>query len=184
MGNIKGAVESFCKAKDAQDYTNMVSQASAAEAWEELVTYLKMARSDGGLNKEPVVDTELTYALAKCNELAELEELVNSPNVAQIQVVGDKCFDAASTRLPSCCSSTFPTMVALHLPASCLESSRLLWMLPRKPCPLAHGRRSTLPVSRRANSASHKSVVCTSLCTPMNWMTSLPSTNTVATLRS
>merc|ERR1712166_1172916 len=54
--NIKGAVESFCKAKDAQDYTNMVSQASAAEAWEELVT---------------------------------------SPNVAQIQVVGDKCFDAA-----------------------------------------------------------------------------------------
>jgi len=93
--NIKGAVESFCKAKDAQDYTNMVSQASAAEAWEELVTYLKMARSDGGLNKEPVIDTELIYALSKCGELAELEELINSPNVAQIQVVGDRCFDAA-----------------------------------------------------------------------------------------
>jgi clathrin heavy chain len=93
--NIKGAVESFCKAKDAQDYTNMVEQASAAEAWEELVIYLKMARTDGGLNKEPVVDTELMFALAKNNELSELEELINSPNVAQIQVVGDRCFDAA-----------------------------------------------------------------------------------------
>jgi clathrin heavy chain len=93
--NIKGAVESFCKAKDAQDYTNMVEQASQVEAWEDLVTYLKMARSDGGLNKEPVVDTELIYALAKTNELAQLEELINSPNVAQIQVVGDRCFDAA-----------------------------------------------------------------------------------------
>jgi clathrin heavy chain len=93
--NIKGAVDSFCKAKDAQDYTNMVEQAGAAEAWEDLVVYLKMARTDGGLNKEPVVDTELIYALAKTDELAQLEELINSPNVAQIQVVGDRCFDAA-----------------------------------------------------------------------------------------
>jgi clathrin heavy chain len=36
--------------------------------------------------KEPIIDSELVYAYAKTNKLAELEEFINGSNVAQIQV--------------------------------------------------------------------------------------------------
>merc|ERR1712096_176208 len=36
---------------------------------------------------------ELVYALARVNDLADLEEFIASPNVAEIQAVGDRCFD-------------------------------------------------------------------------------------------
>jgi len=50
-----------------------------------------MARAEGGL-KDPVVDSELIFAYAKSNSLAALEDFINGPNIAQIQVVGDRCF--------------------------------------------------------------------------------------------
>jgi len=89
--NVKGAIESFIKAKNASDYLNVIEAANQTNSWEELQEFLKMARTEGGL-KDPIVDTELIYAYAKSNHLAELEDFVASPNVAQIQVVGDRCF--------------------------------------------------------------------------------------------
>ena len=47
-----------------------------------------------GKVKERAID-ELIYAYAKCDKLADLEEFVASPNVADIQTIGDRCFDAA-----------------------------------------------------------------------------------------
>jgi len=91
--NVKGAIDSFCKAKDASDYMNVIEAANQTDSWEELTLFLKMARTDGGL-KDPVVDTELIFAFAKSDNLAELEDFASSPNVAQIQVVGDRCFAA------------------------------------------------------------------------------------------
>jgi len=49
-----------------------------------------MARKDV---KESVLDTQLIYALARVDKLAELEELISVPNVAKIDQIGERCFD-------------------------------------------------------------------------------------------
>lgn len=53
--------------------------------WEDLVKFLQMARKKA---RESYVETELIFALAKTNRLAELEEFINGPNNAHIQQVG------------------------------------------------------------------------------------------------
>lgn len=52
--------------------------------WEDLVKFLQMARKKA---RESYVETELIFALAKTNRLAELEEFVSGPNNAHIQQV-------------------------------------------------------------------------------------------------
>lgn len=42
--------------------------------------------------RESYVETELIFALAKTNRLAELEEFINGPNNAHIQQVSDFFF--------------------------------------------------------------------------------------------
>lgn len=55
-----------------------------ADNWEDLVKFLQMARKKA---RESYVETELIFALAKTNRLAELEEFVSGPNNAHIQQV-------------------------------------------------------------------------------------------------
>lgn len=66
--------------------------------WEDLVKFLQMARKKA---RESYVETELIFALAKTNRLAELEEFVSGPNNAHIQQVGKtsllQCFFAYFT---------------------------------------------------------------------------------------
>lgn len=52
--------------------------------YEDVVRYLQMARKK---SKETFVETELIFAYAKTNRLAELEEFISGPNHAQIQQV-------------------------------------------------------------------------------------------------
>lgn len=58
-----------------------------ADNWEDLVKFLQMARKKA---RESYVETELIFALAKTNRLAELEEFVSGPNNAHIQQVRKK----------------------------------------------------------------------------------------------
>merc|ERR1719356_601870 len=44
-------------------------------------------------SRESYVETELCYAFAKTNRLAELEEYISATNNANIQQVGDRCYD-------------------------------------------------------------------------------------------
>lgn len=55
--------------------------------WEDLVKFLQMARKKA---RESYVETELIFALAKTNRLAELEEFINGPNNAHIQQVSSE----------------------------------------------------------------------------------------------
>ena len=55
-----------------------------------MVRYLQMARKKA---REAIIETELVFAYAKVNRLADLEEFISSPNIAQIQQVGDRCYD-------------------------------------------------------------------------------------------
>jgi hypothetical protein len=58
--------------------------------YEDLVRYLQMARKK---SREAAIETELVFAFAKTNRLAEMEDFISSPNLAAIQQVGDSCFD-------------------------------------------------------------------------------------------
>jgi len=55
--------------------------------WEDLVKFLQMARKKA---RESYVETELIFALAKTNRLAELEEFISGPNNAHIQQVNTR----------------------------------------------------------------------------------------------
>lgn len=89
-GLVKEAIDSFIKADDPTLYMEVVNVAGASNNWEDLVKYLQMARKKA---RETFIETELIYAYAKTNRLAELEEFISGPNHAQILVVGDRCFE-------------------------------------------------------------------------------------------
>ncbi len=78
------------KADDPTNYIEVVNVAGSSGNWEELVKYLQMARKKA---RETFIETELIFAYAKTNRLAELEEFISGPNHAQILNVGDRCFD-------------------------------------------------------------------------------------------
>ncbi|KAF3851318.1 hypothetical protein F7725_013090 [Dissostichus mawsoni] len=87
---VKEAIDSYIKAVDPSAYMEVVNAASKNNNWEDLVKFLQMARKKA---RESYVETELIFALAKTNRLAELEEFVSGPNNAHIQQVGDRCYD-------------------------------------------------------------------------------------------
>lgn len=92
-GRCKEAVDAYVKSKDASNFERVIAVASDMGAWEDLVTYLRMARQH---KKERRIDSELLYALARAGALDELEVLLTSPNVADIQAVGDRVFEEGS----------------------------------------------------------------------------------------
>jgi clathrin heavy chain len=87
---VTDSITSYIKAKDPSDYLLVINAAHNIDNYADLVPYLKMARKD---IKEAALDTELIYALARTRKLAELEEFVSAPNVAKIDVTGERCFD-------------------------------------------------------------------------------------------
>ncbi|XP_077996053.1 clathrin heavy chain 1 isoform X1 [Glandiceps talaboti] len=89
-GMVKEAIDSYIKANDPSTYMEVVEAASTHGNWEDLVKYLQMARKKA---RDSYVETELIFAFAKTNRLAELEEFISGPNHAQIQQVGDRCYD-------------------------------------------------------------------------------------------
>ncbi|KAG7259139.1 hypothetical protein CRUP_020676 [Coryphaenoides rupestris] len=87
---VKEAIDSYIKADDPSAYMEVVNAASKNNNWEDLVKFLQMARKKA---RESYVETELIFALAKTNRLAELEEFISGPNNAHIQQVGDRCYE-------------------------------------------------------------------------------------------
>ena len=69
-----------------------------ADKYEDLVKYLQMARKKA---REGFIETELAFALAKTNRLAELEEFISGPNHAQIKEVRPKQVHLVSTLIRS-----------------------------------------------------------------------------------
>eukprot|EP00762_Andalucia_godoyi_P000608 ANDGO_05236.mRNA.1 Clathrin heavy chain len=90
-GFVSASIDSFLRADDASCYLQVIEVAQQEGAFEKLVEFLRMARKK---MKDSHVDSELVYSMARANMLAELEEFVSAPNVAKIQQIGDRCFDA------------------------------------------------------------------------------------------
>lgn len=87
---VAESIASYIKAKDATDYLLVISAAEQVGDYENLTSYLKMARK---LIKETIIDTQLIYALARISKLSEMEEVISVPNVAKIDQIGERCFD-------------------------------------------------------------------------------------------
>lgn len=84
QGLVKESIDSFIKADDPSAYMDVVETAHRTSHWEDLVRYLQMARKKA---RESFIESELIYAYARTNRLADLEEFISGPNHADIQKV-------------------------------------------------------------------------------------------------
>lgn len=72
---IKDAIDSYVKAEDPSNYAEVIELAERADKEEELIRYLQMARKK---SREPMIDTEYAFCLAKANRLGDMEEFLGS----------------------------------------------------------------------------------------------------------
>ena len=86
---VPDAIESYIKANDPSNYSEVVEIATHAGKDDELIKYLKMARKT---LREPPIDTGLAFAYARTNQLGELESFLRGTNVADIEASGDKAY--------------------------------------------------------------------------------------------
>lgn len=89
-GRVKEAIDGFIKAQDATYFPDVIAAAEKAILYDDLVRYLQVCRKKV---REPAIESELVFALAKTNKLAELEEFITGPNCAQIQIAADRVYD-------------------------------------------------------------------------------------------
>lgn len=92
-GDIPGAIASFIKAGDAQFYHEVVAAVhsnASEQLYHELIKFLLMARKQ--LN-ESKIDSELIYAFAKTQSIAEIEQFLAGSHRANVQDIGERCFD-------------------------------------------------------------------------------------------
>lgn len=86
------AIDAFIKAEDCKEYKRVIELASSLDQYKPLVQFLELARKVH--NRDPMIESELCFAYAKCDMLAELEALVTAPNSADVEKVATRCFDA------------------------------------------------------------------------------------------
>jgi clathrin heavy chain len=87
---VTDSIDSYIKAQDPSNYNEVIETATHAGKDEDLVKFLKMARKT---QREPAIDTALAFSYARLDQLAELEDFLRSPNVADIEASGDKAYE-------------------------------------------------------------------------------------------
>jgi clathrin heavy chain len=73
--------ESYIRANDPSNFAEVIQVANRAGKFEDLVTFLKFARKNA---REAQIESELLFAYAKTGRLADLEDFISSPNIAQV----------------------------------------------------------------------------------------------------
>ena len=86
---VKDAIDSYVRAEDPANFDEVIEIAERAGREEELIRFLQMARKQ---TREPKIDTEYAYCLAKAHRLSDMEEFLSMTNVADVLSVGEKCF--------------------------------------------------------------------------------------------
>lgn len=116
-GDIKGAIAAFLTAGDFSKFSEVISAANAAMEFADLANYLVQCRK---AVKEPLVDTELVYAYANTGNLRGLEDFVTRPNLADLEIVGQRCiklelWEAAKVLFTACGDWGSLAFVLVHL---------------------------------------------------------------------
>lgn len=88
---IPEAIESYVKSKNPSNFQQVIEIAERAGKEEELIPFLDMARES---LREPVIDNALINCYASLDRLADIEKFVAGPNVAVLEDIGDKLFEA------------------------------------------------------------------------------------------
>lgn len=88
---IPEAIDSYVKSKNPENFAQVIEIAEHAGKEEELITFLDMARET---LREPVVDGALINAYATLDRLSDMEKFVGGSNVADLEAIGDKLFEA------------------------------------------------------------------------------------------
>lgn len=86
---VKEAIVSYIKADDASHFGQLIFAAKQAGEYTDLIKFITMAKKKA---KDPELDNNLIYCLAKEEKLADLEDFIVGPNVAKIQEVGEILF--------------------------------------------------------------------------------------------
>lgn len=90
------AINSFIKANDSDSYEAVIVASKKGGHYEELVKFLTMARGtqkhNSQLKTKERIDSEMVYALAKTKS-ADLDFFIKGQHSANLQVVGDMCFN-------------------------------------------------------------------------------------------
>ena len=87
---IGDSIESYIRAEDPTNHNEVIESATHAGKDEELVKYLRMARKT---QREPAIDTALAFSYARLDKLSELEDFLQSSNVADVETSGDKAYE-------------------------------------------------------------------------------------------
>ncbi|KAG2734205.1 hypothetical protein G9P44_002211 [Scheffersomyces stipitis] len=88
---IPEAIDSYVKSKNPENFEQVIEIAEHAGKEEELVKFLDMARET---LREPVIDGALINSYATLDKLSEIEKFVGGTNVADLESIGDKLFEA------------------------------------------------------------------------------------------
>ena len=87
---VTDSIDSYIRAQDPSNYAEVIELSTSAGKDEDLIKFLRMARKT---QREPPIDTALAFAFARTNQLPELEDFLQSPNVADIEASGDKAYE-------------------------------------------------------------------------------------------
>jgi clathrin heavy chain len=87
---VSDAIAAYLRAADTSKFNEVIAKASESGQYEDLSKYLLMVRKK---IKDPKVDTELVYAYARNKDLGPLEEFITGSHLANLQSVGDRCFE-------------------------------------------------------------------------------------------
>ena len=88
---IPEAIDSYVKSKNPENYAQVIEIAEHAGKEEELLPFLEMARET---LREPVIDGAFINVYASLNRLSDMENFVSGTNVADLEAIGDKLFEA------------------------------------------------------------------------------------------
>ena len=87
---VSDAIESYIRAEDPSNHSEVIDIATHAGKDEELIKYLRMARKT---QREPAIDTALAFSYARLDQLSELEDFLHLSNVADVEASGDKAYE-------------------------------------------------------------------------------------------
>lgn len=87
---VNEAIDCYMKANDSSTYPGVINAAENEGLFDALIKYLLMARQ---ALKDVLIDNTIIYCYAKTEKLNELENFITNSNSADIQRVGDRCYD-------------------------------------------------------------------------------------------
>eukprot|EP00878_Enallax_costatus_P009783 GHUV01010216.1.p1 GENE.GHUV01010216.1~~GHUV01010216.1.p1 ORF type:complete len:693 (+),score=274.84 GHUV01010216.1:1211-3289(+) len=125
---VPDAIAAYLRSSDSSRYVQVIDACTAVGCYEDLVKYLLMVRKKV---KEAKVDSELLYSYARINNLGEIDAFLHTSHQANLQSVGDRCFDEGMYEAARLLFTNIPnwgrlasTLVRLHRFQEAVDAAR------------------------------------------------------------